>query len=490
MSAEKNLESLVKRLETATVRLEALSNQKPSLAPKPGASSSTLSVMNQEAPPTIRQYEDLVEEPLRNFKELSSKIGDSVDEIASKVSFIFNLQRDFIWHAAGQKEPNAQGLKEKVSHIVKQLEEIAAYKESKRNTPFFNHLSAVAEGIQAVGWITVKPTPAPFVKEMFDASMFYVNRVRTEFKSNAVHSDWAKAWCEIFTGLQKYVRQEHTTGLVWNSVPGTAPPNDVSTGAAATAKTKAGGPPPPPPPPPADLLADVKKSTGGASQSSSDDRQALFAELNKGEKITAGLKKVTADMQTHKNASLRAQSTVPAKAAKTAAGASTGAKPLPDKPPKLELQDGKTWNVEYQKGNRDIVIEIKDMKQCVYVFRCENSVVQIKGKVNSVTLDGCKKTSVVFDNLLSQVEVINSQSVEVQTLGSLPTISIQKTDGCQVYLSKDALNAEIVTSKSSEMNVLVPKGDGDFSEFPVPEQFKTTFNQSKKKLETTVSDIV
>lgn len=99
------------------------------------------------------------------------------------------------------------------------------------------------------------------------------------------------------------------------------------------------------------------------------------------------------------------------------------------------------------------------MKQTVYIFRCENSVVQIKGKVNSVTMDSCKKTSVVFDSLLSQVEVINCQSVEVQTLGALPTISIQKTDGCQVYLSKEAIGSEIVTSKSSEMNILVPQGD-------------------------------
>lgn len=36
-------------------------------------------------------------------------------------------------------------------------------------------------------------------------------------------------------------------------------------------------------------------------------RDALFAEINKGEAITAGLKKVTADMQTHKNPALRDQ---------------------------------------------------------------------------------------------------------------------------------------------------------------------------------------
>jgi hypothetical protein len=36
-----NLDGIVKRLEAATVRLEALSHQKPSLAPKPAATSGT-----------------------------------------------------------------------------------------------------------------------------------------------------------------------------------------------------------------------------------------------------------------------------------------------------------------------------------------------------------------------------------------------------------------------------------------------------------------
>ena len=34
-----------------------------------------------------------------------------------------------------------------------------------------------------------------------------------------------------------------------------------------------------------------------------------------------------------------------------------------------------------------------------------------------------------------------------------------------MYLSKDSLEAEIVTAKSSEMNILVPKDDGDFVSF-------------------------
>ena len=39
----------------------------------------------------------------------------------------------------------------------------------------------------------------------------------------------------------------------------------------------------------------------------------------------------------------------------------------------------------------------------------------------------------------------------------VPTISVEKTDGCQMYLSKEAAEkTEIITAKSSEMNVLAP----------------------------------
>ena len=46
-----------------------------------------------------------------------------------------------------------------------------------------------------------------------------------------------------------------------------------------------------------------------------------------------------------------------------------------------------------------------------------------------------------------------------QVTGTVPTISIDKTDGCQMYLSKEALGVEIVTAKASEMNVAIPDGE-------------------------------
>jgi len=53
----------------------------------------------------------------------------------------------------------------------------------------------------------------------------------------------------------------------------------------------------------------------------------------------------------------------------------------------------------------------------------------------------------------------------LQVLGSVPTVTIDKTDGCQMYLNEQSKHIEIVSSKSSEMNVLLPNASGEFVSF-------------------------
>jgi len=102
----------------------------------------------------------------------------------------------------------------------------------------------------------------------------------------------------------------------------------------------------------------------------------------------------------------------------------------------------------------------------------------VEGKVNNIVVDGCKKCAVVFTDAVSSCEFINCQSVQMQVLGKVPTISIDKTGGCRMFLSKDSVDVEIITAKSSEMNVMIPNGE-DFVEQPIAEQFKTVINGIK-----------
>lgn len=55
-------------------------------------------------------------------------------------------------------------------------------------------------------------------------------------------------------------------------------------------------------------------------------------------------------------------------------------------------------------------------------------------------------------------------------------MTIDGTDGGQLYLGKDTLDIEIVTAKSSSINISLPvegEEEGIFAEKPVPEQLKT-----------------
>lgn len=158
------------------------------------------------------------------------------------------------------------------------------------------------------------------------------------------------------------------------------------------------------------------------------------------------LKKVTSDMQTHKNPSLR---TGPAPFKAPVLGNAVSAKSVPpanvpiDKPP-VFTKDGKKWLVvcitssyyletmisvvlidvivivnviasqEYHKGNKDLLVDNVEMNNVVYMFRCQDSTMVVKGKVNSIVMDSCRKSSVVFDSVVSSIEFVNCQSVQMQ----------------------------------------------------------------------------
>ena len=208
---------------------------------------------------------------------------------------------------------------------------------------------------------------------------------------------------------------------------------------------------------------------------------ALFAEINKGGNVTSHLKKVSDDQKTHKNPTLRTTSVV----SSTKESALTTNAPIKSviKPPVFELED-KKWKIEYQNKNHNLLVDQTDLKHTVYIYKCKECTITVKGKVNSILLDSCQRVGLLFD-VLSTVEFINSNNVQMQVLGRVPTVTIEKTDNCQVYLSKNSLDTEIVSSKSSAMNILVPNENGDeYFEHPVPEQFKTVIDLKRKKLLT------
>lgn len=493
------------RLEAATSRLEDIAlhqtsgssqreltpagagalaggSAKPPPPPPPAAVEQP-----KDDPPAVKAFDEALDQALDEYKQLSAKIGGTVQEQAAAVLKTFKAQRDLILLATSSQKPAGGAASPVFADLLKPLqaaltEVIEMRDENRGDKQLFNHLSTVSEGIPALGWVAVEPKPAPYVGDMKDSAQFYANRVIKDFKnSDKTHVEWSRSFTKLLDALKAYVLKTHTTGLVWNPKGGDA----------ASFKGASSAPPPPPPPPPA---ADLSAGAfGGAAAAGGMD--AVFGQLNQGEKITKGLKKVDTSQMTHKNPELRATAAPAAPSATKAAPPKLAAKPAQlkaKKPAKTQL-DGNKWTIEYHEDNRSIVIDQTEINQTVNIFNCKNSIVQIKGKINAVQMTNCTKTSILVDTLVSSLEVTGSPSFAVQITGRAPTILLDSCDSGQIYLSDKSLDSEIIAAKCSAINVSlpVPGGEeGEFEEFALPEQLKHTVDamggKGKSRVKTEV----
>lgn len=145
----------------------------------------------------------------------------------------------------------------------------------------------------------------------------------------------------------------------------------------------------------------------------------------------------------------------------------------------LAIKEGKKYLFQHQRGKKNLIVENADPSNVVYVHDCKDSTLTVKGKLNSITVDGCKNFGVIFDNLIACIEFINCQSNQMQVLEKVPSIFLENTNGCQIYLSEMSMDVSVVTSRCTQVNIVIPKGSGDSEEYPVPEQYKTVFHPKK-----------
>lgn len=476
---ETAINALVSRLDTVTSRLERLekdiaSGVKSASAPAPAHHAAPATSGSDDAAPFVAEWDELVDRYLPQYIELSQKIGDKdVIAQAQLVKEAIALERKILVSASKAKKPADSQLQNVVGPTGAKMGEIKALREKQaKSHKCYNHLSAISEGIDALSWVVVAPKPGPHVAEAKNGAQFYSNKILQEFKGkDQMHVDWVNTFVGGFLkDLQDYIKKFHTTGLAWN------PKGDDLANihvADAPAPSDDGPEDLPPPPGPAPDFEYSFNTNANTSDKPKGGAAALFAEINqKGEGgVTTGLKHVTKDMKKKPPVS----SVVSAKAEVTTSSAP--AKAAVTKPPKFAL-DGTKWVVEYQNGNRNIVIDQTEPRHTVYIYRCKQSTVQIKGKVNSIIFDECEKCGLVFESAIASVEIVNCKSVEVQVTGKVPSFAIDKTSGIQLYLSADSLDSEIVTAKSDQMNVLIPNGD-DLTEMPIPEQYKTVVSNGK-----------
>ncbi|XP_074334947.1 cyclase-associated protein 1-like [Apium graveolens] len=452
-------ESLIQRLESAVTRLESLSDGlRSGSSPAIGGDASS--------DPSVTAFEDLINEHVGRIVRAAETIDGEVFDVTKVLEEGFAVQKDLIIQMKQSQKPDMAGL----GAFLKPLNEVitkANQMTGGKGSDFFNHMKTVAESMSALAWIAYTgkdcgmSMPTAHVEECWQSAEFYNNKVLVEYRNkDPNHVEWAKALKELYTpGLRDYVKAHYPLGPVWS----------------ATGKTIVSASSSSPAPPPAPSASHFSSGTSKPSSSNSAGMSAVFNEISSGS-ATSGLRKVTDDMKTKNRPDRGGAVTTTEKESRPGSfsSAKTG-------PPKLELQMGRKWVVENQTGIKDLAIDDCDAKQTVYIFNCKDSVLQIKGKVNNITIDKCNKMGVVFTDVVAACEIVNCNRLEVQCQGISPTISIDNTTGCQFYLSKDSLESSITTAKSSEINMLVPGAtpEDDMVEHSLPQQYVHVFQEGQ-----------
>ena len=531
-----NLVKLLKRLEYATARLEdvtlyqegyiqskieertqaskkSTSEDLTSIADSDSGNASinkqkdentdalepTIKEINEETPKSVLEFEAFLNENVDKLLNISEKIDPLLMEAVKLLKDSFLIQLDLINLAVKAKQPDYSS--PEFINIIKPINEnimsITELKDKNRQSLVFSYLNSIAEGGLVLSWFAIS-TPLSFISDVKDAAQFWTNKVMKEFKENDPNSvEWVNTYMNLFANLKVYIKEYQTTGLKWNTKPSalnfkealtqiqsksssSAQVSDTNITAAA-----APAPPPPPPAPPASVF-EVKNDDSKSTASGGMD--AVFVELNQGESITKGLKKVDKSQQTHKNPELRAGSTVPGSSSTVTKSDVPPPKPKKPsilktkKPPRKELIGNKWFieNYDSQPNEAEPILIEANKDESVFIGKCSNVFIQIKGKVNAISLSETEKCSLLLESCISGLDIVKSNKFGIQVQNFLPQISIDKSDNGSIYLSKESLNTEIFTSCSTTINVNLPVGeDDDFVEFPIPEQLKHTFANGK-----------
>ncbi|KAF1738016.1 Adenylyl cyclase-associated protein [Beauveria bassiana] len=199
------------RLEAATSRLEdiATSTELPKevgalAAPAPsssalnnpdasaiGAPRSASQPVPEELPESIEDFDAFVDSTVADYVQRSNEIGGLVAKQAAEVLAGFKAQRKFLLITTKSIKPDLQGAdmalyQDLLKPINDSLMAVTELKEANRSDPMYTQLSAVADGIMVLAWVTVSHKPYTHVEEFLGSAQFFGNRVIKEYKDKGV----------------------------------------------------------------------------------------------------------------------------------------------------------------------------------------------------------------------------------------------------------------------------------------------------------------
>eukprot|EP01086_Lenisia_limosa_P006790 TRINITY_DN25913_c0_g1_i1.p1 TRINITY_DN25913_c0_g1~~TRINITY_DN25913_c0_g1_i1.p1 ORF type:complete len:220 (-),score=106.71 TRINITY_DN25913_c0_g1_i1:34-693(-) len=210
--SDEQFAQLLMRLEAVTFRLETVEAQ---LAGRPTSGAAPAGAEEATAVnPRIAAYDEFLKEFVTPFVDVSKKIGGDCEKATALFAETLQETRGLIEKATEHKKPTDEKFGELIAVISKPMCAAGELKDKAFRSKEVNHVNAIAEAVQSLGWVAVPNTPVAFINDMKASAVFHTNKILVTKDEDGMK--WAKALPASLDALQKYVKEHHMTGLTWN----------------------------------------------------------------------------------------------------------------------------------------------------------------------------------------------------------------------------------------------------------------------------------
>lgn len=97
------------------------------------------------------------------------------------------------------------------------------------------------------------------------------------------------------------------------------------------------------------------------------------------------------------------------------------------------------------------------MKHGCFIENCHDCIITIDDKFKSLQMNKSSNITLVVNNCVSGVEVMNGENLQIYVKGQTPSIAVDKCQKVRIVLNEAFMNTDIVTSKVSECNITYEK---------------------------------
>jgi len=207
--SEAALNTLLSRLEAIASRLEKVEAQVGGAAPV-GGNNNAGPVDSGVVSPHVIEFDDLVAEHVPRIEKAVNTFGNSqLKSQFAAFQVALAAQRNLLVFASNNKKPPQDAIPKILDPLSKAIQDVISIRDKSRGNELWNHLSAFSEGVPALGWVAVSPTPGPYAAEYKGNSEFYTNKLRVQYKGkDEAQMGFADGLSQFLGGLITYIKKK------------------------------------------------------------------------------------------------------------------------------------------------------------------------------------------------------------------------------------------------------------------------------------------